>query len=113
MSDAERKNLPIESKKSLLVELKGATALTIKIMYHIFLDFTVIVEIILGFFAIKQLLSYLGVGDEDFINDLIKYSESATLLVYITFAAISIIGILKNEVLIKWINRRKGIKENV
>jgi hypothetical protein len=94
-----------ERKKGLIIELKEATALALKIIYHIFLDFTVIVTIILGFYGIKWLLGYLGIGNTSFINTLINYSESATLLVYLVFAGISIVGILRKEVLIKWINR--------
>lgn len=76
-------------------------ALTGKIILHIILDLTVIIVIIMGFYIIKLLLERLGMGNDTFISTLIMYSESAALLVYVSFALISIIGILKNEILVK------------
>jgi len=103
-----------QQKEGWLPDLSSAVNLTIKILAHIILDLIVITVVIVGFHLLQQLLVILGDGNNSFITTLISYSESATLLVYISFSVISIIGILKEEWLFKlietWLSRRRGLE---
>lgn len=94
---------PIDKDRGLVLELKQSGSFAVEIIAHIFMDLLVIISVIIGFYILKYILDILGMGNDEFINTLIKYSESATLVVYIAFAGISIIGVLKKEVMLKFI----------
>jgi hypothetical protein len=93
----------IDKEHGFVSELKQSASFAAKIIAHIFIDLIVIISVIIGFYILKYILFVLGMGNDEFINTLIKYSESATLVVYIAFAGISIIGVLKKEVMLKFI----------
>lgn len=91
----------VEKDQGVTRDLGEATHFAFKIVVHIILDLIVIITIMVGLHIIKQLSDYLGLADDIFMNVLMKYSESAAILVYIVFVGISIIGVLRKEILVK------------
>lgn len=95
-------------KLSITADLKDETNFAVKIIYHIWMDVFILINIIAGLYVVRFVLSYLGMGDEEFIIQLLTYAHSATLLVFLVFVAISIIAVVKKEFVSKLLKSNLG-----